>query len=139
MFDYLPLILGPAIVLVIYLLTRKITSDDNSSILASFLTAVSFQTLVGIYAGFYANWLALIIGYLSFFFLIKFLKESGMLNLAVFYALMIILLFTHVYTGRILAIVMGVFLAVMFKRNYYQKENSFSFDSYLVFRRSRSS
>jgi hypothetical protein len=30
--------------------------------------AVSIHTLVGIYAGFYANWLALIVGYISLVF-----------------------------------------------------------------------
>ena len=34
--DYMPVILGPALVLVIYLLTREMTSNDTISILAPF-------------------------------------------------------------------------------------------------------
>src|SRR5919198_919950 len=53
--EYLPVILAPLLVLVVYFLTRELTSDDVTSLFASFLTAVSFQVLIGIYAGFYAN------------------------------------------------------------------------------------
>jgi hypothetical protein len=91
--------------------------------LASFLTAVSFHTLIGIYAGFYANWFALIIGYLSFVFLIRFLKASNRLNFTIYSALIIILLFSHVYTWSIMIIVTGIFLAVMLKLSYYSKKN----------------
>jgi hypothetical protein len=121
--EYLPVILGPGLVLVVYFLTRELTSNDIASILASFLTAISFQTLIGIYAGFYANWLALIIGYLSFYFLIKFLKKPGKLNFTLFSTLMVILVFTHVYTWSIFAIAIGIFLAIMLKMDYYHRRS----------------
>ena len=91
--------------------------------MASFLTAISFHTLIGIYAGFYANWFALIIGYLSFVFLIKFLKKPSKLNLIVYSTLIILLPFSHVYTWTVLIIVMGIFLAVMLKFNYYSRKS----------------
>ena len=75
--DHLPIVLGPALVLVVYFLTREMTSNDLISVLAAFLTAVSFHVLTGIYAGLYANWFALIIGFLSFMFLFKFLKRPS--------------------------------------------------------------
>lgn len=116
--EYLPLILGPALVLAVYFLTRELVSNDAVSILAAFLTAISFQVLIGIYAGFYANWLALIFGYLGFVFLFKFLKKGGKENLVIYTGLTLLMLFSHVYTWSILAIVTGVFLAVMLKMNY---------------------
>jgi hypothetical protein len=121
--EYVPMILGPALILVIYLLTRELTSNDVTSLLASFLTAISFHTLIGIYTGFYANWFALIIGYLSFVFLIRFLKKPRKLNLLIYSTVMILLLFSHVYTWTILAIVTGLFLAVMLAYNYYSKKS----------------
>jgi hypothetical protein len=121
--EYVPLVLGPALILVIYFLTRELTSNDITSLMASFLTAISFQTLIGIYAGFYANWFALIIGYLSFVFLIRFLKKPSKLNLIVYSMLIVLLLFTHVYTWTVLAIVMGIFLAVLLKFNYYSRKS----------------
>ncbi len=121
--DHIPMILGPALVLAVFFLTRELTSNDTTSLLASFLTAVSFQTLIGIYAGLYANWIALIIGYLSFVFLIKFLKVPSKLNLIVYAGLMMILVFSHVYTWTILALFTGIFLGVMYKLNSNRKRS----------------
>ena len=59
--EYLPVILGPALVLVIYFLTRELTSNETASLFAAFLTGLGyFQVSIGIYAGFYANWIALV-------------------------------------------------------------------------------
>jgi hypothetical protein len=122
--EHAPVILGPVLVLVIYFLTRELTSNnDKISLLASFLTAVSFQTLIGIYAGFYANWFALIIGYSSFVFLFRFLRASNRLNFAIYSALIIILLFSHVYTWSIFMMVIVIFLAAMLKLSYYSKKS----------------
>jgi hypothetical protein len=121
--DYMPVILGPALVLVIYLLTREMTSNDTISILAAFLTAMSFQVLVGVYAGFYANWFALIIGYLSLVFLFKYLKRPSKSSFFIYSTLTILLLLSHVYTWSMIAIVTGVFLVVMLSLNYYRRRN----------------
>ena len=121
--DHLPIILGPALVFAVFFLTRELTSNDTTSLLASFLTAVSFHTLNGIYSGIYANWIALIIGYLSFVFLIRFLKTPNKTNLVSYSALMIVLLFTHVYTWTILTLMISIFLVAMFKINRYERKN----------------
>jgi hypothetical protein len=119
--DHIPLILGPVLVLVIYFLTREITSNDTVSLFASFLTAISFHTLVGLYAGYYANWFAIIIGYISFVFMFRFLKSSKKLNLFVYFFLTILVLFSHTYTWTVLTTVSGIFLLVMLAFNYYSK------------------
>jgi len=121
--DHVPIILGPALVLVVFFLTRELTTNDTTSLLASFLTAVSFHTLNGIYSGIYANWIALIIGYLLFVFLIRFLKVPNKVNLACYSVLLIILLFSHVYTWTILTLVTCIFLVAMFKLNRYTRRN----------------
>jgi len=121
--DYLPVFLGPALVLAIYFLTREMTSDDTISILAAFMTAISFQVLIGIYAGYYANWFALIIGYFSFVFLFKFLKRPSRLNFITYSILVILLLLSHVYTWAMVAVVTVIFLLVMLKFNYYRRKN----------------
>jgi hypothetical protein len=121
--DHLPIILGPILVLAVFFLTREITSSDTASLLSSFLTAISFHTLIGMYSGIYANWIALIIGYLSLVFLIRFLKVPNKLNLTVFSILLILLVFAHVYTWTILALFASIFLVVMYKLNSYQKKS----------------
>ena len=121
--EYAPLILGPALIFITYLLTRELTSNEVTSLFAAFLTAVSFQTLIGIYAGFYSNWFALIIGYLSFVFLIKFLKKSSKLTLLIYSASIMLLLFAHVYTWSVFLIASAIFLVVMLRLKYYSREN----------------
>jgi hypothetical protein len=123
--DRMAILFGPVLVLVFFFLTRELTSNDTTSILSAFLTAISFHTLIGIYAGFHANWLAIIIGYLSFVFLIKFLKAPHKRNLAIYSALIALLLFTHVYTWTVFTIVTIIFLVVLLKLNYYQRHSIF--------------
>jgi hypothetical protein len=120
--ELMPVILGPALVLVFYFLTRELTSNDTASLLSSFLTAISFQTLIGIYAGFYANWFAIIIGYMSMVFLLRFLKSQSRMNFVVYSTLTLLLLFSHVYTWTIFTIVTSIFLLVLLKLHYYRRQ-----------------
>ncbi len=120
--EHVPMILGPLLVLVAFYLTREMTSNDKQALLASFLTSISFQVTVGIYAGFYANWFALIIGYLSFLFLVRSLKySSSNQNLTIFSVLIIVLLFTHVHTWSVLVAVMSILLIILIKVKQYSK------------------
>jgi hypothetical protein len=122
--EHVPILLGPGLVIVMFFLIRELTSSDNTAFLGSFLTAISFHPLIGIYAGFYANWLALIVGYLSFLYLFKFLKKPTRQNMAIYSALLVLVLFVHVYTWTIVAIVTGVFLAIILKTNHhYHRRN----------------
>ena len=123
MADRLPMLLAPALVLVVFFLTRELTSNDTTSLLASFLTALSFHTLIGLYSGIYANWFALIIGYLSLVFLIRFLKAGNKQNLLVYSVLMILLVFSHANTWTIFAMFEGLYLGVMYKMNHYNRKN----------------
>jgi hypothetical protein len=111
--EHVPLILGPALVLVIYFLTRELTSNEISSLFASFLTATSYQLLIGVYAGFYANWLAIIIGCISSTFLFRFLKNSRKRDLIVYGVSLLTIMLTHTYTWTIFVIVFTIFLVVM--------------------------
>jgi hypothetical protein len=114
--EYVPVLLAPALALVVYFLTRELTSNDIASLFAAFITAVSFHTLIGIYAGFYANWLALIVGYCSFLFLFRFLRGKGNKNLVLYGVLTLLVLFSHVYTWSVLSIAAGIFLLVCIVR-----------------------
>jgi hypothetical protein len=117
--EYLPVILGPALILVVYFLTRQLVSNETISLLASFLSTVSFQILIGIYTGFYANWLALIIGYLSIVFLFRYLRTPNKVNIAAYSVTLCLLLFAHIYTWTIFIIVIVAFLSIILKLRYY--------------------
>lgn len=121
LFDLVPVILGPLLVLSVYFLTRQLTSNDVASLLSAFMTAVSFHNLVGIYAGSYANWMALIVGYFSVLFVLRSLHNANKINLSLFIILIFTVLFTHVYTWSILTLILTIFLLVMVKMSYYKK------------------
>jgi hypothetical protein len=111
--EHFPLILGPGIVLAFYFLTVELTRNEKIALIAAFLAAISYHTLVGIYAGFYANWLALIIGYTSIAFLFRYLRTGRYFDIILFSTLLIGALLFHVYTWTVLAAVAGIFLIVM--------------------------
>lgn len=120
--EYGALILAPSLTLVAFLFARELTTNEYVSVLASFLTAISFHVLIGVYAGFYANWLALIIGFLSFVYLLKYVKTSNVKYLLVYSSLLIILLCTHIYTWTIFTIVAVTFTLILAKMSYYSRK-----------------
>ena len=123
--DHLPLIFSPLLVLTVFFLTREITSNDTVSFLASFLTAISFQPLIGIYSGFYSNWTALIFGYLSIVFLIRFLKKPNGISYLVFSILLFLMTLSHVYTWSILTLFISIFLLVSLRFKMFDKKRVF--------------
>lgn len=120
--EYSPAFLTPLIILATTFLTRQLTANDKIAIIAAFLTAISFQTLAGIYSGFYANWLALVFGYLAFGLLIKFLKMPSRLTIVLLAVTMSALVLAHVYTWTIMLSVGFVFLSVLLLLNYYPRK-----------------
>lgn len=122
--EYLPMILGPGLVITLYCLTLEITKDERISLIASFVTSISFHVLIGIYAGFYANWLALITGYAGILFLLRYLREQQVRDLAAFSVLLYTTLLSHVYTWSVMALVMGILLAITIYRYRDKRKGS---------------
>jgi hypothetical protein len=122
--EHLPIILGPGIVLALYFLTLELTRNEKIALIAAFFGAVSFHNLAGIYAGFYANWFALIIGYISIVFLFRYLRSGGPSDIVIFSILLIGVLFFHVYTWAILAALAGVFLLTILVIQNKRKKNT---------------
>ena len=121
--EYLPVILGPALVLVVYFLTRELTLNETASLFAASLTGLGyFQVSMGIYAGFYANWIALLFGYTSLIFFFRFLRKSTKISPLIFFILLLATLFSHALTWSILSIVMGIFLIVSLVCNTYPRK-----------------
>ena len=99
------------------------TLNETTALFAPFLTTTSFQVLIGIYAGFYANWFALLFGYLSIAVLFRALRRSfKKRDLMIFFALIILTMFSHAYTWTILVLVIGIFLGVSFIYKYYPRK-----------------
>ena len=121
--EYSPSVLTPLLILVTFFLTRELTSNDRISIISSFLAAISFQTLIGIYSGFYANWIALLLGYLGFVLLIKCMRSPSKFRIMALSMVMISVLLAHVHTWTVIISVAFVFLVVSQIFNYYPKKN----------------
>ena len=133
--EHSPLILGPGLVLALYFLTLELTRNEKIALIAAFLGAISFHTLAGIYAGFYANWLALIVGYISIVFLFRYLRSGRPSDIVIFSILLIVVLFFHVYTWTILTAVAGVFLLTMLVMQNKRKKNNNNNNNYFPNRR----
>jgi hypothetical protein len=108
--EYSLMILGPALTFAIFFLTRELTRNDVISLAAALLTAVSFQMTIAIYAGFYANLMALVFGYSATGFLLRYLRSRSKANLILYGTFIMMTLFAHVYSWSVLTIVVGSFL-----------------------------
>jgi len=129
--EHFPIILGPGTVLAFYVLTLGLTRNEKIAVIAAFFGAVSFHTLIGIYAGFYANWLALIVGYISIAFLFRYLRSGRPSDIVVFSTLLIGVMFIHIHTWTVLAAVSSTFLVTMllvaiWKKNKKSNANNVS-------------
>lgn len=111
--DLLPFILAPLLIISIYFLTREITSNYSTSLLAAFITGVSFHTLIGVYGGLYANWYSLIFVNLAILFFVRSIRAGTIMNLCLFSALLVIVLFTHEPTWPILVLALLISLILI--------------------------
>lgn len=121
--EYSPALFAPLLTLATFFLTRQLTGNDKIAVIASLLSAISFQTLIGIYSGFYANWLALILGYSAFGLIVGCLKRPSKIGLVTLSFLMLGVLLAHTYTWTILISVAFVFLFVLHRLNYYPRKH----------------
>jgi hypothetical protein len=122
--DSLPTILGPLLVLATFFLSRELTSNDLISLFAAFLTAVSLQIMVGLFAGYYSNWFAVTIGYFTMTFMLRYLKRGTKTNLSIFLTLLILILFSHAYTWTIFVIVIGTFLGLVARLKLFKRRRA---------------
>jgi hypothetical protein len=93
---FLPLLLGPLLVIVVYYFV-KLHYPKYSHISAVF-TIFSYQFIGGTYAGFYANWFALIIFYLVMLLAVQYLKNLSKFSYLALTTASVLMLFTHIYT-----------------------------------------
>src|SRR5207237_6123315 len=78
--------------------------------LARLLTAFSFQFTVGMWAGYYANWLALGESYLFLGLLLRFSNSKSTTSLVGLVVASVALLFTHPWTWDLMIVITAIFL-----------------------------
>ena len=121
---YLPVALAPLIVLANYLLLRySLKSSDEMKIklyasIGAIFAVFSPQIVVGEYAGFLANWIALVMVYFALYFLIRGWETNNrnhaIHSFGILFALLVLIMLTHLYTWTHFLAVMLLFGAMSF-------------------------
>lgn len=94
----MPMILTPALTLSVYHFVRTGSKNLHMAAVVSILVPVSTTVIVGIYAGFYANWIAIIFSFVAFAFLIKYLESRRLRHLLLMLGFLTAVLYAHNYT-----------------------------------------
>lgn len=107
---------SPLLAFATFQVAHNLSRNDYLSLISAFLTTISFQILIGIYGGLFANWLSLIFCYFSIAYLFRFLHRSShsisYLDGICFSVLLVASLLAHSYTWTIIVLFLGIFLAV---------------------------
>jgi len=126
---FFPVLLGPALVFSVYLFVNEGLKNRHYAAYAALLTAFSYQIVVGIYAGFLANWLGLAVVFLCLLFLHRLWEKPSLLNYAVVFGLVAVSLMVHVYVGAFLIatiLAFGIISAAKYRHDNEQKKKIFA-------------
>ncbi len=107
--EYLPIVLAPMLTLSVYIFARYGQGNASFAALAGLFTPVSFYTTVGLWGGYYANWLALIMVYPFMTCLLNFSRSPSAVKYCAMYILSVALFLTHPYTWVMIVMVSLVF------------------------------
>lgn len=121
---FLPIMLSPSLVFAYYFFMGKI--DRFSAVTVAAITAMSFPIVVGIYGGFYANWIANIFSIFSLTFLLRYWDGNRSRSTMLLFSLFSVLaLLTHTYTW-ILSLSMIAIFVVFSLADYRVRKESIS-------------
>ncbi len=105
-----PYLIWPGFLASIFYVTYRLTTNRDIAILAVLLTSISSQSLIMVYGGFFANFLALSIAYFVLLQVYNIWKQGiSFKQIVITIAVITVLLFTHVYTWTWVIGVMIVF------------------------------
>lgn len=121
---YLPALLAPLLVISVYVFTKRVYSNQSVAVIAAFMAALSHQVVVGFYAAFYSNWMALITMYIASLYLINSanLGKAGFRSIFLFAVFTILTLFLHSYTWTYFIAIITLFLIWSIVQNLKAKK-----------------
>lgn len=117
---FLPIPLTVSLVITTFVLVRYGLRNNLAAGFAAILTAFSVQFVVGVYAGFFSNLMALSFAMVALFLFLKYQNnEKRYLSFSLFILVMVLLLITHVYTWVFLAsaIVLSTLIMSLARKN----------------------
>lgn len=131
---YMPAILAPSLVTSVFLTFRKVWSDKEAFI-AAVATAFSPFIMSNIYAGFYANWVAMIFLYPLLFCLSKLMlgfRKSFFLA-SLFFASLIWLSHAYTWLQMLLILAAYIFITALFQSFKCLEADGFKANFYCLF------
>ena len=114
-----PLILAPLLAGTSFLFVWYGMGDKRAACLTAILSACSYQLTVGVWAGYYANWLALAESYTLLTGFLLFSKSRSRKAYLLMFSASLILLFTHPWTWAIVLVLVTLVAA----ENYLNNRN----------------
>ena len=122
---FFSLFLGPGLVLGTYFFVREGTKSKHQAAYVALLTAFSHQVIVGIYAGFFANWLGLVAAYLAFLMIHRFWQKPSVKNYLLVFGHSVLSFLMYVYVDIYFLLTLLVFLilsAIKYRRVSSEKK-----------------
>src|SRR5438093_7812603 len=113
--EYTPMLLAPLLSLSAYTFVRYGSGSARLAGLTALFSSVSFYSTVGLWGGYYANWLALVLVYLFLTSLLVFSRSPSKVKYGSTYALSVALLFTHPWTWVLITTVCLVFSIALWR------------------------
>lgn len=113
---FAPVVLGPLLVLAVYVFTKTVTESKLTASIASFMTGSGYVTTTFLYGGLMANWLALSLIYFALAALTIALKQNSYKWLGISIIPSIIAIFTHVIWNLLFFTTLAYFVLLIFKR-----------------------
>ena len=120
-----PIILGPGLVLSVYFLVNQGTKNKHTAAYAALLTVFSHQLIIGLYAGFFANWLGMIAAYLAFLMIHRYWENPNLKNYLLVFGHTIISFLMYVYVDVYVLLTLFFFLvitAIVFRSNSNERK-----------------
>lgn len=109
---FFPLALGPLLVISSFFFVQKGIGNESLAGVSALLTAFSFNITVGMWASYYANWLAMAEAYLFSAFLLVYSRSRSVKSLLALTGLSLALVFTHPWTWGLITSV-GIVIALV--------------------------
>ena len=107
---FYPLLLAPLLVISSFLFVLLGFGDKRTAGLVAMMTTLSFQFTVGMWAGYYANWLALAESYLFLGIILRFSNSGSKVTFLGVVFSSLALLFTHPWTWDLMILLAAIFM-----------------------------
>jgi len=128
----MPIILAVGLCLVVFWFVKVGTRNEFLALLSSLFSSLSFQTTVGVFASYLANWLAIIESFLLLVFLLKSFEKRSWKYVSVSALIGMTLLLTHPYTWDVLISILAFCQVWAFFRRKSNKKVEIIFLTFLL-------